>query len=198
MHLLLVCTGNICRSPVAERLTSRWAAQKLGDGASEFLVSSAGTDVVDGHPMHEFSAQALSALGGDPAGFTARSLVPGEAEDADLVLTMTRRQRHVVLRDAPRAMQRTFTLPEAAGLLDAADLTGLTQLPLDQRGRELARRLSAARRRRASWPVDDVRDPIGHPAAVHAAVAGEVARFLEPITTVLFAGAEVPLAAGQG
>ena len=195
VHLLFVCTGNICRSPVAERLTTRWAEQALGAGAVH--VASAGTDAMTGHAMHESSARALARLGGDPTGFLARSLVPGEAEDADLVLTMTRRQRHIVLRDAPRAMRRTFTLPEAAGLLALADLVGLADLPVDQRARELALRLHAGRRTRPSGPDDDVRDPIGHPQAVHTAVAEQVAQLLEPLTALLFAGAPVPVAAGQ-
>jgi protein-tyrosine phosphatase len=62
LHILFVCTGNICRSPSAERLAT-------AAGAS---ASSAGTRAVIGHPMHPESARVLRDLGGDPDGFVAR------------------------------------------------------------------------------------------------------------------------------
>ncbi len=187
MRLLFVCTGNICRSPLAERLAAVWAEQSLGAGAATVHINSAGTDAMDGHAMDTRSAAALVDLGGDPTGFVARTLVPEMAAHADLVLTMTRRQRRLVLADAPRALRHTFTLPEATDLLRRADLTGVTDLPLRKRARELAVRLNAGRAWRATVETDDVLDPIGQPGAVHKQVGERIARKLRPLADVLFA-----------
>ncbi|MGY1914962.1 arsenate reductase/protein-tyrosine-phosphatase family protein [Blastococcus sp. SYSU DS0973] len=187
MRLLFVCTGNICRSPLAERLATAWADQRLGSVAANVYIASAGTDALDGRAMDKRSAAALTGLGGDPSGFAARTLVPEMATHADLVLTMTRRQRRLVLADAPRALRHTFTLPEAADLLQTADLRGLTELPLHTRARELAVRLNAGRAHRMSIEADDVNDPIGHSGSVHKEVGARIARKLRPLADILFA-----------
>ena len=114
MHLLFVCTGNICRSPTAERLSVAYAARLE---IADFTASSAGTRAVVGHAVHRDSEFALRKLGGDPSNFTARQLTSKIASSADLVLTMTRPHRDSVLELAPRQLNRTFTLVEAARLL---------------------------------------------------------------------------------
>jgi protein-tyrosine phosphatase len=187
MRLLFVCTGNICRSPLAERLTASWAEQSLGAGAAAVHVMSAGTDALSGRPMDTRSSAALVAMGGDPDGFVARTLHPAMAEQADLVLTMTRRQRRDAITSAPRALRHTFTLPEAADLLLSADLDGLAELPLRRRAGELAVRLNARRPWRRAQEGDDVFDPIGQSAAVHKQVAARIARKIRPLADVLFA-----------
>src|SRR5438128_596932 len=63
---LMVCTGNICRSPMAERLAVAGIAQRLGADASRFEVTSAGTFGLEGNEMEPFAAQVLGDLGGDP------------------------------------------------------------------------------------------------------------------------------------
>ncbi|MGY1716381.1 hypothetical protein ACI78R_18105 [Geodermatophilus sp. SYSU D01106] len=186
MRLLFVCTGNICRSPLAERLAISWAEQSLGAGAANVHIRSAGTDGVDGKSMDKRSAAALVSLGGDATGFTARTLLPRMAEEADLVLTMTRRHRRLVLAESPRAMRHTFTLPEAADLLRTADLRGVADLPLRQRARELAARLNVGRAHRRGHESDDVFDPIGGSSSVHEYVAARIARKLRPLADVLF------------
>ncbi|MGY1740228.1 MULTISPECIES: arsenate reductase/protein-tyrosine-phosphatase family protein [unclassified Blastococcus] len=187
MRILFVCTGNICRSPLAERLASLWAEQALGAAAAGIHIRSAGTEGLEGHAMDSRSANALVALGGDPSGFVARKLHPVMAEEADLVLTMTRRQRRSVLSQAPRAMRHTFTLPEAADLLRSADVDGIDLLPLRRRAGELAARLNDKRAWRKGVDADDVFDPIGQSKDVHKQVAARIARKLQPLTDVLFA-----------
>jgi protein-tyrosine phosphatase len=187
MRLLFVCTGNICRSPLAERLAVAWAQQTLTAGAARVHIWSAGTDGLDGKPMDAKSASALSRLGGDPTGFTARTLVPDMVGAADLVLTMTRRHRRLVLAGAPGALRRTFTLPEAADLLQTADIDGIVDLPLQERARELALRLNAGRAHRRGVDADDVHDPIGQSGSTHKYVADRIARKLRPLADVLFA-----------
>ena len=189
MRILFVCTGNLCRSPVAERLAAGWARGSLA-GSPELdrvEVLSAGLAAVQGRPMDPRSAQALAELGGDSEGFTSRPLTPDLAASADLVFTMTRDQRRSVLAMVPRGLRSTFTLREAVDLLDRANLTGLRVLPLEQRARELGRRLDAARAQRPTRATDDIEDPIGQRARVHEKVAGEIADALRPLTSVLLA-----------
>ena len=180
MRLLFVCTGNACRSPVAERLLRAWAD---GAGRSDVQVSSAGLAARPGSPMDGKAAGALRRLGGDPTGFAARSFSEAIAQDADLVLTMTRTQRTEVLKATPRALRRTFTLLEAAALLELADLADLPEGP--ERAREVALRLDAARGRRATTEADDLADPIGQSSATHRQVARHIAEALRPLAGVL-------------
>ena len=197
MRILFVCTGNVCRSPVAERLATAWAREKLAHSpeADAVQIDSAGLSAIAGRPIDPHSAAALVDLGGDRTGFRSREFTPELAQDADLVLTMTRDQRRTVLEASPRGLRRTFTLTEAADLLQRADLTGLSLLPLPARARELGRRLDAARAGRPTAGSDDIADPIGQHAGVHQEVAGLVAAALRPLADVLFTSVRVRLPA---
>jgi protein-tyrosine phosphatase len=183
VHLLFVCTGNACRSPLAERLLHRWA---MSAGRGDVQVGSAGLAATPGTPMEAKAAAALRRLGGDPAGFAARSFTEALTHGADLVLTMTRKQRTDVLKATPRGLRRTFTLLEAAALLELADLSDLPRGP--ERARELGLRLDAARGRRASTEADDLPDPIGQSSGTHRQVAGRIANALRPLAEVLLEG----------
>jgi protein-tyrosine phosphatase len=147
VRILFVCTGNVCRSAIAERLATTCAREKLAHSPEADMVEtgSPGLSAVAGRAIDPHSAAALVELGGNPAGFRSREFTRELAEDADLVLTMTCDQRRTVLGSTPRGLRRTFTLTEVADLLQRADLTGLAFLPLTQRGRELGRRLDTAR-----------------------------------------------------
>ena len=147
--------------------------------------------------MDPHTAAVLNALGGDADGFRARHYTRELAEAADLVFTMTRSQRHSVLKTTPRGLRRTFTLTEAARLLDHADLTGLPLLPLTERARQLGLRLDAARAWRSSAISDDIDDPAGRPPAVHREVADRIASALRPLADVLFASVRTQLSAPE-
>jgi protein-tyrosine phosphatase len=188
MRLLFVCSGNLCRSPVAERLTRRWADEALGESAGTISVASAGLIAPPDQPMHPYSAAALMGLGSDPGDFRSRRFEPDMADEADLVLTMTRRQRRSVLERTPRGLRRTFTLLEAAELLSCTDLGDLAAVSLEERVQALLPRLDAARAERSAAATDDIPDPVDQPLAVHETVADIVARALRPLTGVLFTG----------
>jgi len=180
--VLLVCTGNICRSALAERLGRAYLADALGDDAEQIQLVSAGTRAVTDSAMHPDSALVLEGLGGRPDGFAARQLHEHVAIDADLVLTMTRAHRREVLKVAPRALARTFTLREAAALLD--DLDGNLELPgegMADRARALVKELAAVRSQHVNSNEDDIRDPIGESVEVHAEVGEAIAAALVPI-----------------
>lgn len=99
LRLLFVCTGNVCRSPVAQRLATAWARDALAHSpeADGVHVLSAGLTAVEGRQIDPASAHALAGLGGDPAGFGSQPFNRALAEDADPVLTRTRGQRRTVL-----------------------------------------------------------------------------------------------------
>ena len=179
--VLFVCTGNICRSPLAERVARARLDERYGAGAAHLRVGSAGTRATAGRRMDPASAAVLRELGGDPAGFGSRPLTGALAAAADLTLTMTRAHRSDVLGRAPRALSRTFTLREAAGLLGTLPDGPPAEGPPEEAARALVAQLAAARARRPGGPDDDVRDPIGQPAEVHAEVGRAIADALTPL-----------------
>jgi protein-tyrosine phosphatase len=123
---------------------------------------------VIGHRIHQDAALVLEKLGGDTFGFAARQLTPKIASDADLVLTMTRAHRDVVLELAPHRLHRTFTLSEAA------------QLASTHNARTVAD-LAALRLHLAAHEMSDIPDPIGQSAEVFARVGSQIADLLPPI-----------------
>ena len=165
MHILFVCTGNICRSPTAERLAAAYAEQY---GIADFTASSAGTCAVIGHPVHRDAAVVLEGLGGDTSGFTARQLTAKIASAADLIIAMTGAHRDVVLETAPRQLRRIFTLTEASRLAAMDDAETLADL-------------AGLRPRLGTTDKPDIPDPIGQSPEVFAAVGAQIAGLLPPI-----------------
>jgi protein-tyrosine-phosphatase len=180
--VLLVCTGNICRSALGERLGRAYLDEALGEGGGLIRLCSAGTQAVVGSAMHPHSALVLDGLGGEAGSFRGRQLTESIAAGADLTLTLTRAHRREVLRLAPRGLARTFTLREAADLIallgDAPPAVGT---PFDEQARALVQEMAAARARRHSGEDDDIRDPIGQPVEVHEEVGEAIAGALLPV-----------------
>src|SRR2546425_7016893 len=109
-QILLVCTGNICRSPLAAALVTR----ALGEGGVEGIdVSSAGTGAWDGAPASEGAYLVGLERGLDLSGHRARLLTRELVEAADLILTMARHHRARV--DELGGEGRVFVLGEYAG-----------------------------------------------------------------------------------
>lgn len=163
--ILVVCLGNVCRSPLAEHLLRMRFEQMLGDGASAVRVSSAGVRALVGDPMNDSSAEELRRLGGDPGGFVSSQVTPARATEADLVLTATRDLRSRVLEEAPRALKRTFTIREFAALATAGPERPHVSGPVDLVAQ------AASWRGSAQILEYDVPDPIGQSAEVHRQVA---------------------------
>jgi protein-tyrosine phosphatase len=186
--VLFVCTGNICRSPIAERLGRACLEPAHGAEADLVRIGSAGVAAVVGREMHPDSAAVLRGYGGDPSGFAARRLTAELVEDADLVLTMTRAHIRKVLRVAPRALKRTFTLREAAALLPMAEREALDGPTLPVGIADRVRRMSDLRSCRERGPQDDVPDPMGRPVEEHQLAGALIAEAVVPLLTGLTKG----------
>lgn len=167
MHVLFVCTGNICRSPTAERLSVAYGVQRR---IPEFQASSAGVRAVVG-PIHPQAAQVLEGLGGDSTNFAARQLTPKIASAADLILTMTRAHRDSVLELAPNRLHRTFTLSEASRLVS-------------EHGARTVADLATLRPHAAADKLLDIPDPIGQSPEFFAEIGEQIAHLLPPIFEV--------------
>ncbi|MFN3410276.1 MAG: ribose 5-phosphate isomerase B [Limisphaerales bacterium] len=111
--VLFICTGNICRSPMAEGLFRHYAA-----GRGEYRVLSAGLGAVDGQPPSPHSVTAMKELGIDISGQRSRMMTAELAKEADYIFGMTHSHVDTVQLLYPAAAEKTFLLREFDEALD--------------------------------------------------------------------------------
>ena len=117
MKILYVCTGNICRSPMAEGITNAIAKEENKD----VLALSAGLYPLVGEPV---SGEAVEAVGNkiDISSHRARAVTPDLLEAADWVLAMTLAHKEELVYRYPEWKDKIKTLAEMAGeKVDVAD-----------------------------------------------------------------------------
>jgi protein-tyrosine phosphatase len=178
-RVLVVCTANICRSPVTEALIASYLARFCGPGGADVVVTSAGSHARTGDPAAPPMVDVCNTWGLDIASHRSRKATPAVVAAQDLIITMEVRHRDIISRLAPGVGERTFTLTELAGLL------ALTRYLLPAAGIEagpgLGPRLRAvvgiARAARVRVAVDapDVDDPYGGPLDGYAVCASLLA-----------------------
>src|SRR5213080_3880878 len=111
--VLFVCTGNVCRSPMAEGIF-RNALQGRGD----YRVFSAGLGAMEGQPPSHYAVQAVRELGIDISGQRSRMLTPELVHQADFIFGMTHNHIDTVILLYPQAADKTFLLREFDETLD--------------------------------------------------------------------------------
>lgn len=111
MVVLFVCTGNTCRSPMAEVIFRKLVAERLGCGVGEVqdrgvLIMSAGiAATMGGRPSPE-AVEVARQMGLELADHTSQPLSERLVQQADLIFTMTRSHRHAILTEWPDAAER--------------------------------------------------------------------------------------------
>ena len=177
LAILCICTGNVCRSPAAERML----AHALGPSVT---VTSAGTYALVGQPFSPPMDRLVLEGGADPAGFTAHQLSPAHLRQADLILGMTREHRAAAVDLVPATVRRAFTLREYARLLSQIDLGLLPAGSPAERARA-SLPLAAAQRRQGQAADDDVADPYRQADAAYVRAFTDIEQAVRSIAQVL-------------
>lgn len=160
--MLYVCTGNVCRSPMAEYLLHAAVGSR-----PNVAVASAGMRALTGRAMDTSSAAAVREIGIDPAGHRARDFGDAMAACADLVLTAERGHRDEIMATVPAAARRTFTMKEFARL---------SRHVAPGSPEQVIARLAVLRGIDGAVPPahDDIPDPFGAPIASARATLAQV------------------------
>ena len=120
-HVLFVCTGNICRSPMAEGLF-----KKLLAGRDDIRVESAGVSAGRGMPASRHAIQALSADGVDLTNFRSQPVSEELVRQATHIFAMTRDHKRLIELFFPEAGEKIHLLREfEPGAPDVPDPIGL-------------------------------------------------------------------------
>lgn len=173
-EILVVCTGNVCRSPMAEGFLRAALVERLGEAAP--VVSSAGTAGWDGSGAMEESIRSAQEHGVDIRAHQARRLHGAMLEDADLIVCMAGEHRETIVAAMPDLAAKTFTLKGLVRLLERSNARGSLE----------ARVAAAAAARNGSSPqIEDVRDPLGDTIEGYREVADELYELSDRLAVAL-------------
>ncbi len=121
--ILFVCTGNTCRSPMAQVIAQQVLAQQRGMTINEleakgFRIISAGVFAGEGSPASDEAIQAMQKEGLDLTNHRSRMLTAELLREADRVYCMTQSHKKTVLAMMPELGQRVMCLDAAGDIID--------------------------------------------------------------------------------
>ena len=116
-RILFVCTGNTCRSSMAEAIAAKIIAENQ-DRLADFTVTSAGTYALDGVQAASQAIKVAEEQGLSLHDFRSKSINPRLISEADIILTMTKSHKQELINLAPEAKDKTFLLKEFAEMLE--------------------------------------------------------------------------------
>lgn len=108
-QLLFVCSGNTCRSPMAEACFKVLAE---AHGLNSLIVKSAGTGAIKGAPASYQACEAVKEIGGDLSEFSSTPLNWELVDSSDLIIAMTAGHRAEIIRRFPAASSKVHLLLE--------------------------------------------------------------------------------------
>lgn len=130
--ILFVCTGNTCRSSMAEGLFKKLISEDME--LKDIKVVSAGTGVFYSGGATEQAIEAVREMGVDIRGHKAKQITNELINEADLILTMTMAHKLRILNINPEAKNKVFTLKEFVNddLVDDLDISDPFGCPLEE------------------------------------------------------------------
>lgn len=161
--ILFVCTGNTCRSSMAEALFKKLLEDK-GINNDCFKVTSAGTSAWDGDSASPQAIQVLEQKGIDIRNHYSTPLTSKLIKESDLILTMTINHKMAVERMHPKAMEKVFTLKEY--IISNGNKSKENKKVAFEEFNE---------------DVYDIRDPFGQPVEYYRKCAEEIEEYLNKL-----------------
>ncbi|WP_128896238.1 low molecular weight protein arginine phosphatase [Longirhabdus pacifica] len=183
MHILFICTGNTCRSPLAEALLR----EKSKHHGLDIEVRSAGVSALTGASISSHSAQILHDKGINTQGMNATSLHEDLVLWADLILTMTMTHKGYVIQQYHGAADKTMTLKEYVE--DQSHLAKLREehakMAAELQSKLALNKEISEEEKVKWWELDaslaklDISDPFGGSLSLYQQTAAELDRLLD-------------------
>jgi len=141
LSILIVCTANICRSPMAEAILKRLVSTR--QDADQWHIESAGTWAMDGYPAAELSQYAMQLMGMDITSHKSQPIQLALIKRFDLILTMENNHKDGLKSEYWEYSDHILMLSEMVGLMmDVPDPIGRQQADYEETAHLLERLLS--------------------------------------------------------